>query len=126
MVVVDTYGWIEWLTDGVLADKFAPHLLAFENLLVPTCTQFELYKWVKRERDEAFALQMVALTEKGWVLPLTTSVALFAGDIALKYKLSFADSIIYATAQARDATLITCDDHFKGLPNVVFHSKAIQ
>lgn len=25
-VVVDTCGWIEWLTDDELADKFAPYL----------------------------------------------------------------------------------------------------
>lgn len=35
-VVVDTCGWIEWLTDGVLADEFAPFLADFDNLIVPT------------------------------------------------------------------------------------------
>ena len=25
-VLVDTCGWIEWLTDGLLADAFAPYL----------------------------------------------------------------------------------------------------
>ena len=24
--LVDTCGWLEWLTDGVLADEFAPYL----------------------------------------------------------------------------------------------------
>ncbi|HET9679208.1 MAG TPA: type II toxin-antitoxin system VapC family toxin [Gammaproteobacteria bacterium] len=124
MVIVDTCGWIEWFTDGVLANKFAAHLLAFDKLLVPSCIQFELYKWIKREHNEALALEIIALTEKGLVLPLTTSLALSAADLALEYKLSFADSLIYATAQSRNATLITCDDHFQDLANVTFYSKA--
>ncbi len=31
-VLVDTCGWIEWLTDGVLTDKFAPYIIEIESL----------------------------------------------------------------------------------------------
>lgn len=50
-VLVDTCGWIEWLTDGPLAEDFGPCLQTSEVLLVPTALQFELCKWVKRERE---------------------------------------------------------------------------
>jgi len=43
-VLVDTCGWIEWLTDGGLADRYQPYLQPLETVLVPTSVQFELYK----------------------------------------------------------------------------------
>jgi predicted nucleic acid-binding protein len=122
-VLVDTCGWIEWLTDGPLADDFGPCLQPAEGLLVPTCLQFELYKWVKRERGEPLALEVMALTEEAEVVPLTTAIALTAADWALEYRLSFADALIYATARQYDARLVTADDHFQGLPGVEYLDK---
>ena len=121
--LVDTCGWIEWLTDGVLATQFEPWLAEPEQLYIPTTVQFELYKWVKRERSETQALEVIALTEQGIIMPLNTSISLLAADLAIQYKLSFADAIIYATAQAKEIELITSDDHFEGLPDVTYFKK---
>jgi predicted nucleic acid-binding protein len=121
--LVDTCGWIEWLTDGRLADAFAPYLADPAALIIPTTLQFELYKWAKREKSEVEALEVIALTEQGRILPLTTRLALYAADLALQHQLSFADAIIYASARLHDAPLITADDHFKDLPEVVYFSK---
>jgi len=121
--LVDTCGWMEWLVDGPLAETFAPDLADPANLVVPTCLQFELYKWVKRERDERSALEVVALTDAADVVPLSTPVALSAADLALNHALSFADALIYATARQCDAVLVTCDDHFAGLDGVNVHPK---
>ena len=122
-VLVDTCGWIEWLTDGVLANRFLPYLKTPEALVVPTSLQFELYKWAKREQGEVPALETVALTEQGRVIPLNTSLALYAADLALEHRLSFADAIIYSTARQMSVPLITSDDHFEGLPKVTYFSK---
>lgn len=93
-VLVDTCGWIEWLTDGAPAEVFRPYLNQPSQLLVPMSLQFDLYKWVKREKGEQAALEVVALTDLGTVVPLSTSLAVFAADIALEHGLSFADAII--------------------------------
>ena len=121
--LVDTCGWIEWLTDGQLADDFKPYLDDPAELLIPTAVQFELYKWAKREKNEVSALEVIALTEQGRVLPLTTQLSLYAADMALQHRLSFADAIIYASARQFDVPLITADDHFQDLPEVVYFSK---
>jgi hypothetical protein len=55
--LVDTCGWIEWLIDGSLVDTFEPWLQQSELIIVPTIIQFELYKWVCRERSEKEALE---------------------------------------------------------------------
>jgi predicted nucleic acid-binding protein len=123
VVLVDTCGWIEWLTDGPLAELFRPHFADAPALLVPTCLQFELYKWAKRERGEAVALEAVALTEQAHVVPLTTAIALHAADLALQHRLSFAAALIFATASQHQAKLVTLDEHFAGLPGVVYLEK---
>ena len=122
-IVIDTCGWIEWLTDDILCEKYAPWFEQMDNVIVPTSIQFELYKWVWRAKNKQMALEAVALTKQGKVLPLSTSIALLAADLGAEYKLSFADAIIYASAQINKAMLITSDDHFEGLPAVIYFSK---
>ena len=36
MVIVDSSGWLEWFTDGRLADAYQRYLADQDNLLVPT------------------------------------------------------------------------------------------
>ncbi len=122
-VLVDTCGWIEWLTDGAIAKRFLPYMQTPETLVIPTSLQFELYKWAKREKGEVEALKAVALTEQGVILPLTTSLALYAADLALERRLSFADAIMYASARQAMVPLVTSDDHFEKLPEVIYFSK---
>jgi len=124
-VLVDTCGWIEWLTDGILSDRFEPFLADLQSLIVPTCLQFELYKWVKRERNETLAMEVMALTNQTQVIPLTTALALYAADLSLAHRLSFADALIYATARHYEVTLVTSDDHFAGLADVTYIPKRL-
>jgi predicted nucleic acid-binding protein len=123
MILVDTCGWIEWMTDSAMAEAYAPHLDS-EKLLVPTLVQHELYKWLCRETDTNTALAAIAATQQAKVVPLDTSLALLTADIAREHKLSMADAIIYATARQYHATLVTSDAHFESLPQVLFYPKA--
>lgn len=123
MHVVDTCGWIEWLTDGAMAENFAPFLADSASLIVPTLVQFELYKWCLREKDEAAALDVIGLTEAGLVRPLDTRIALSSADISVRYKLAMADAVVYASALAAGGQLLTSDAHFEGLPSVCYWQK---
>ncbi len=123
MILVDTCGWIEWLTEGVLADSFASYMADPTELLVPTTVQYELYKWVKRESDESTALDTIALADESLIVPLSTDIALVAADLTLSHKLSFADAVIYASARKYDVALVTSDDHFEGLSGVTYSAK---
>ncbi|MDP2024995.1 type II toxin-antitoxin system VapC family toxin [Sulfuriferula sp.] len=124
MVVVDTCGWIEWLTDGQLADVYAPFLADSGNLIVPTLVQFELYRWCLREKNEAIALDVIGLTEACRVRPLDTRIALSAADLCAQHKLAIADAVVYASALAVGAELLTSDAHFTALPGVRYWQKA--
>ena len=82
MILVDTCGWIEWLTNGVLSSQYEPYFNQVDSMLVPTSLQFELYKWVTRKKGIQPALEAIALTEQARVIPLSTAIALAAADIS--------------------------------------------
>jgi predicted nucleic acid-binding protein len=60
------------------------------------------------------------------VASLSTELALQAAEIAKDHGLAMADAIIYATAVAAGADLLTCDAHFAKLPDVVYVAKGAQ
>jgi len=123
MRLVDTSAWIEWLIDSPTGRAVASHLPDQAEWLVPTMVQLELAKWLTREVGEDKADQVIAFTQLCVVLPLDTETALAAAEACRSHKLATADAIVYATARANGATLITCDAHFDGLPEVTVIEK---
>lgn len=121
--VVDTCGWIEWLTEGKLCAQYEPYLKNPTNLIVPAVIQYELYKWICRTLSEAKAYEVIALTQQGTIDVLDTSLALMAADASLEYNLAMADALVYASALKHKVLLITSDKHFEGLPQVEYIQK---
>lgn len=117
--VVDSSGWLEYLTGSDRADFFAGAIADTENLVVPVISIYEVFKKTLRERDEDDALQAVSAMLTGRVVELDLSLSLEAA----KLRLPLADGIIYVTAQRFEATLWTQDEHFEHLPNVRYFSK---
>jgi hypothetical protein len=113
--LVDTCGWIEWLTGELLADDFSPYMENPADMVIPATLQFELYKRTKREKGEIEALEVITLTEQGRAQPLNSGLSLYAADMAFLHRLSFADAIIYTTTGQFDVPLITADGHCRGL-----------
>jgi predicted nucleic acid-binding protein len=123
VIVVDSSGWLEYLTDGVLADEYAKHLRRTDAVVTPTIVIYEVYKHAKRLRSEEDAVDAVAAMQKTRVAPLTDELALIAADLSILYKLAMADAIVLATAQAHDADVVTSDSDFENVPGVVYIPK---
>lgn len=121
--LVDTCGWIEWFVGGEFANHFGEYLKQPSRLIIPTIVQFELFRWLSREKDEASALDVIGLTEQSQIVPLDTSLALYAAQIAEEKKLAMADAIIYSTANQYQALLVTADKHFSHLADVDYIDK---
>ncbi len=123
MRLIDTSAWIEWLAaspTGVLIGKELPDP---SQWLVPTIVQLELVKWLTREIGEDKADQVIAFTETCVIAELDTATALSAAELSAKHKLATADAIVYATALAYGAELVTCDRHFEKLPGIRYIEK---
>ena len=123
MILVDTSAWIEWLIGSPTGEKLSEHLPEQAEWLVPTMVQLELAKWLTREVGEDKADQVIAFTQVCTVVPLDTEIALAAAEACREHKLATADAIIFATARAQGAMLLTCDAHFEGLPGVTLIEK---
>ena len=124
MRLVDTSAWIEFLTDSALGTALTSELPDRSQWLVPTMVQLELAKWLTREVGEDKADRVIAFTETCVVADLDTAIALSAADLCARHRLATADAIVYATALAHGADLLTCDRHFEKLPGVRFIPKS--
>ena len=123
MRLVDTSAWIEWLIASPTGEKVESHLPEVADWLVPTMVQLELVKWLTREVSEDKADQVIAFTQICNIAPLDTEIALAAADACREFRLATADAVIFATARAHGADLITCDQHFADLPGVTLIEK---
>ena len=122
MNLIDSYGWIEYFTDGPLADKYAPYLLNTneKNTVTPSIVVYEVYKRLKKEKGEEVALEASAQIMRTQVIPLDEESALRAADISLSHDLAMADAIVYSTAKTYSAQLVTSDSHLKSLEGTRF------
>lgn len=123
MNVVDSSGWIEYLSGGPNASFFCPPIESAEPLLVPSLSLFEVYRHMLRHIGRDEALRVVAAMRSGIVVDLDGGLALEAAELSVETKLALADSIILATAQAHEATLWTQDADFEGLDHVEYRPK---
>jgi predicted nucleic acid-binding protein len=123
MRLVDTSAWIEWLVGSPLGATLAAELPDRADWLVPTIVQLELAKWLARELGEEQADRVIAFTRTCVIADLDTATALAAAELCARRRLATADAIVYATALAHDADLLTCDRHFEGLPRIYYVPK---
>ena len=124
MNVVDSSGWLEYFADGPAAGFFAPAIEDAGKLIVPTVSLYEVFKRVFQQRGENAALSAVAVMQQSEVVELSATLALSAATISAQLKLPMADSVMYATARALDATLWTQDADFEELLHVRYRPAA--
>lgn len=123
MIVVDSSGWLEFLTDGPLGDENAKRLRQPSAVVTPTIILYEVHKHAKRLRGEEGGLEAVAAMQKTVVVPLNDDLALVAADLSIEHKLPMADAIILATARMFEAEVITSDADFEHVAGVTYLPK---
>ena len=123
MTLVDSSGWVEYFTDGALADEFAPYLENSAEVVTPTIVIFEVYRVIRRQRSEEVATAAVAQMQKTLVVDLDQFLALTAADVSIEHGLAMADAIVYATARIENVDLVTIDSDFEGLPGARVYSR---
>lgn len=123
MIIIDSCGWLEWFTDGELADQYKEYIAAPENTLMPVIILYEVYKILKREVGEEKALIAAGYMQRSSIIPFDDTLALAAADIALNEKLAMADAIIVATSRAHNCKIVTSDADLKNQINVDYISE---
>jgi predicted nucleic acid-binding protein len=118
LFLVDSSGWVEFIGDGPLAEKFAPYFEREEHLLVPAIVLYEVYKKLLSAQGSTAADRFLSAALRARFVPIDERLALLAARISLDRRLAMADAMIYATALTAGAHLITSDSHFQGLAEV--------
>ena len=122
MISVDSYGWIERLTDGPKADLYNAVIdkAAPSEIVTSAMVLYEVYRKIKQAVNEQSALEAVAAIGQTLVVPVDQSLSLEAADYSLMFGLHMADAVVYATARHYGAELYTSDEDLKGVKGVVF------
>jgi toxin FitB len=123
VTVIDSSGWVEFFTDGMLADSYAARLRNLPSILVPVIVLYEVYKRLKRDLSEDDAVVAVAAMQRARVVPITQELALTAADLSLEHDLAMADALILATARVYHAELVTSDRDFERITGVTYLPK---
>jgi predicted nucleic acid-binding protein len=125
LILIDSYGWIEYFTDGPLAESYAPYIekADVEKYVTPTIVIYEVCRKIKSLQGERNALEAFAQMSRTRIVELTSAISLRAADISIALKLGVVDAIILATAQECNAEIVTCDKHLKDLKKVKFINK---
>jgi predicted nucleic acid-binding protein len=118
MYVIDSSGWVEYLTDGPLAGHYVRYLADLSKLVTPTTVLFETYRILMRRWSQDVAY--LAVAEMGYtrVVSLDSATGIAAADFSLEYGLATADAFVYAAARLNGCELVTSDADFRGLPGV--------
>jgi predicted nucleic acid-binding protein len=117
-LVIDSSGWLEYITRDTKHDLFAPYFADESRIRVPMIVLYEVRKVLLARASKHTADYFVATALQLEMISIDSEIALSAATLSLDYKLPMADALIYASAQDRNATLITSDSHFQNLPDV--------
>ncbi len=122
MILVDSYGWLEYFLEGPLAEKYAKYIEETneENYVTPTIVLYEVYKRIRSIQGEQSALEAYAQITRTKVIELTSQIAIEAAEISLSTSLGMADSLIVATAKIYKAQIVTSDKHLKDFKETKF------
>lgn len=123
MIVIDSSGWIEFFTDGPLADEYASRLRKLTTVVTPVIVIYEVYKRLKRELSEDDAIIAVSAMQRSQVVAVDQEIALTAADLSLEHGLAMADALVLATARKFEAELVTSDRDFERMIGVTYLPK---
>jgi len=120
-VLVDSSGWLEYLTADEKADAFGAYLQGTAQVVVPTVVLYEVVKILLLRGSKSDVDLFLSEALRRHVVDLTDTIALAAASLSIDHRLPMADAIIYATARHYNAQIVTSDAHFGGLPGVTIH-----
>jgi len=119
-VLVDSSGWLEYLTADTKKALFEPYLLdKKKTIIVPTIVMYEVRKVLLVQQQKNAADWFTSEAMRHTVIPLDENIASSAATNSVQMKIPMADAIIYTTSLAENAQIITSDTHFNNIPNAL-------
>src|SRR6202035_5383826 len=86
LYVVDSSGWLEYLTEDSKAAAFGHYLEGDAAVLLPSIVLCEVYKHLSKQRGRAIAERFVAQVFQRKVIPLDETIAVTAGNMSVEHR----------------------------------------
>ena len=115
--LIDSSVWLAYLFNGNHADIIDSE----EILLMSVLSLFEIKKKLSKSKVENNKVVrcMEFVKKRSLIVPVNEEISEKAVDFSLENNLSIIDSIIYTTSMLNESILITLDNDFTGLKNVI-------
>ena len=131
--IIDTFAWIEYFKASKMGE-FAKEYIESENSVTPTIVVSEISRKLRKdieignETREGRIRRLEFIRSTSRIVDLDFETAVEAGEINEKFKdkakgWGLADSIILCTALGLKGKVVTGDDHFRELEEVIFIKK---
>ena len=122
-VLIDSWAWIEYFKGTNLATKAKEIIESSQKILLSTINVSEIYHFLlKNKPDEAEKLIKFVLSSS-FVISIDSSIALKAAKIKYDKKMGLADALVLATAEENNAMILTGENDFKSIGNVIYIGK---
>lgn len=123
--VIDSYAWLEYFMGTKVGERVKEIIENSEEKITPTICLAEVYaKTLKVEDQQLAEKQKAFIKEKSAIVFLDEMIAVEAAKVLVNNKKEIdgwgmADSIVYETAIVKKADVVTGDEHFRKLKNVL-------
>jgi predicted nucleic acid-binding protein len=114
--LLDSSVWIEFFGRGKKLKSVQRVMTEFRIVGVPSLVFFEVCRKISKNHSSELALSVASFLRQYGSLNLTDEIALHAADLSNEWKIGMADSIMLAHSFIEEATLITLDNDFAGIP----------
>ncbi len=115
---IDSSIWLDYFlhTDELIGKMMDSHE---GRLLTSIICYHEVSRRLIRLNSNEFYIKEVIrfMRENSVIIPVDEDIAVKSSEVSVKHRLASMDSIIYQSALASNALLITADNDFRGLPN---------
>ncbi len=123
--VLDAYAWVEYL-DGSPRGRKVQDIIEDERSRVYTCavTIAEVVsKFIRREKDPKVAYD--AITSNSIIINIDQEISRLAGEKHAEVRkrvkdFGLADAYVLVCSNVQQATILTGDSHFTGMPKTMF------
>jgi predicted nucleic acid-binding protein len=120
-VLIDSWSWIEYFQGKPRGKRALEAIEGEERAVVSAINLAEVYRWALSNRSKPEAdLTHRILTRRCEIVPVSSSIAVRAAVLRHERKWGLGDALIFATAEASDARLVTGDPDFRNVPGVDF------
>lgn len=121
MKTFDSWAWVEYFRGSRVGAVVKDLLEGKEVLFTPAVCLAEIKaKYLREGHDPADRLRFIK--SRTSIIDVDITVAEAAADLKVLQGLHMVDSLVLASARARNTELLTGDKHFRGIANVLMLS----